>query len=336
MVRKHVRAAGAALLLTFVSSCAAPGELTIRELSTGLASGNQPLQFRLAEARSHFRLGNIALASEGFRRALREDASSVDALNGLAACYDRMSRFDLARSHYERALALAPDDARIYANLATSLELQGRSGEASKVRAELSDRLAAGARANVKLAEAEPIGPLVAAPVIPDATPTSMVTLVLSDPIPAPTAHAASAPQPAAVAGGPRLERTGLAEVTLVTDRKSRTLFASARPAPVQQPAVAARSSNQPPITILNAARVNRLAASTRERLGRLGWTAIAIGNAPQVTDVSQVSYGDERRAEAQRLAARLGIVARRSPSASSGRLVVILGRDVARRHSGA
>lgn len=339
MNRTQLRAAGAALLLVLLSSCASTGELTIRELSTGLAAGNQPLQFRLAEARSHFRLGNIALASEGFRRALREDSTSVDALNGLAACYDRMGRFDLARSHYERALALAPDDARVYANLATSLDLQGKGEEAARIRAELSGRSAAASSTTVLLAQVEPVAAALAAPVVPDATPTQTVTLVLADPVETPSSPISAPPTIALGSVSPRLERLGLSEVFLVTDRKARSLFAAARPAPrpLQSQRVAAlRPNSSPPIIILNAARVDRLAATTRQRLNRLGWSDISIGNAPRIVPVSHVSYPEQRRAEAQRLAARLGIAARESTPGSSGRLVVVLGRDVAGRRTGA
>lgn len=139
-------------LLTLVG-CASQGELAIRAKPTGLAPGQQPVSFRVAEARAHFALGNVALALEGFRKALREEPASVDAMNGLAACYDRMGRFDLSRRYYEQALAVAPGDARLYANLALSLDLQGRRNEAAAVRAEMADRLAAGRVATAALAE---------------------------------------------------------------------------------------------------------------------------------------------------------------------------------------
>ena len=121
------------LSLLLLGACAAhQPSLTVRERAPVLAAGQQTAAFSVAEARSYFQLGSIGLATEGFRRALREDPASVDALNGLAACYDQLGRFDLSRSYYERALALAPTDARLYANLATSLTMQGKTAEDRK------------------------------------------------------------------------------------------------------------------------------------------------------------------------------------------------------------
>lgn len=148
---------GAIILVTGAALAALPGcaqtaELAIRAKPGNLAPGEQPVSFRVAEARAHFALGNVALALEGFRKALREASSSVDAMNGLAACYDRMGRFDLSRRYYEMALAVAPGDARLYANLALSLDMQGKREEAASVRAEMASRLAAGHSASAALA----------------------------------------------------------------------------------------------------------------------------------------------------------------------------------------
>lgn len=150
--------AGAAVIA--LGGCSSGAELAIRAKPTGLAQGEQPASFRVAEARGHFALGNVALALEGFRKALREDDSSVDAMNGIAACYDRMGRFDLSRRYYEMALATAPGDPRLYANLALSLDLQGRRDEAASVRAEMGSRIAAAKSVSA---------PLPAAPATPDA-----------------------------------------------------------------------------------------------------------------------------------------------------------------------
>src|SRR3546814_1730888 len=47
-------------------------------------------------------------SSDLFRKALRANPESIDALNGLGAAYDRIGRFDLSRNYYERALGLDP------------------------------------------------------------------------------------------------------------------------------------------------------------------------------------------------------------------------------------
>lgn len=84
-------------------------------------------------------------------------------MNGLAACYDRMGRFDLSRRYYESALAVAPGDPRLYANLALSLDMQGKRDEAASVRAEMASRLAAGHSASAALVKVEADEPLAVA-----------------------------------------------------------------------------------------------------------------------------------------------------------------------------
>src|SRR4029450_13206486 len=110
-----------------------------------LAQGKRPVPFRIAEARGQLALGNTALALEAFRTAAREAPNSVDALAGIATCYDQMGRFDLSRRHYEAALALAPSDATLLGAFAASLQLQGLNTEAQSVRQEIATRLAAAA-----------------------------------------------------------------------------------------------------------------------------------------------------------------------------------------------
>ena len=130
---------GAAVLA--LAACAGnDGKLEIRASSTPLASGAKPVPLRIAEARGQLRLGNVGLALESFRKALRDDPASVDALSGTAICYDRMGRFDLSRRHYEAALAISPGDVQLLQQLAGSLDLQNRAEEAASVRGEIADR----------------------------------------------------------------------------------------------------------------------------------------------------------------------------------------------------
>ena len=82
-------AAAAALM-----SCAS-SDLAVRPIKQPLADGRQPANFRLAEGNAQLALGNVGLAIEAYRKALREQPDSVDALLGLATCYDRMGRADL-------------------------------------------------------------------------------------------------------------------------------------------------------------------------------------------------------------------------------------------------
>ena len=118
-------------------------ELQIRPTPTPLSATARPVPIRIAEANGHLALGNVALALESFRKALREQPESVEAMVGLAACYDRMTRFDLSRRYYEAALAVAPADTGVLNAFARSLDTQGLAEEAAGVRREVAMRLAA-------------------------------------------------------------------------------------------------------------------------------------------------------------------------------------------------
>jgi hypothetical protein len=80
-----------------------------------------------ARGKLHLLAGQFGLAVKAFRGALREDPTSVVALNALAATYDRMHRYDLAERYYLEALALAPESAQTLNNLGYSYLLQGRT-----------------------------------------------------------------------------------------------------------------------------------------------------------------------------------------------------------------
>src|SRR5262245_51427515 len=137
-----MRQGGIILVTAAVLTCTAclgdGGKLEIRSVEGGLKAGAEPVPFRIAEARSHLALGNVGLALEGFRKAAREDPTSVEAQAGIADCYDRMGRFDLSRRHYEQALAIAPRDPGLLAAFAASLDQQGQRAEAAAVRRELA------------------------------------------------------------------------------------------------------------------------------------------------------------------------------------------------------
>ena len=116
------------------------GRLTVRSLTTSPSMVAKPVPARIAEARGHYALGNVALALEGFRKAQRDDPASTDAILGIALCYDRMGRFELSRRYYESALALSPADPTLLEAFARSLDVQGRPLDAAEVRQELAAR----------------------------------------------------------------------------------------------------------------------------------------------------------------------------------------------------
>jgi len=165
------------------------GKLEIRSMPTPLAQGARPVSFRVAEGHQQFALGNIALALESYRKASREDPTNIDALAGIAACYDRMGRFDLAGRSYEAALAIEPGNTTVLAMLAASFEQQGKKTEAMAVRDEIQQRLAAarasatGAPTAVASVDMEAALP---ARVAAAATPTVVASADIEAALPAP------------------------------------------------------------------------------------------------------------------------------------------------------
>jgi hypothetical protein len=383
-----------------IAACAAqPGKLTIRPTGTPLSTGVKPVSARLAEGRSQYALGNVALALESFRRAVREEPGNIDAITGVAACYDRMGRYDLSRKHYEAALAVEPGNVQTLAAFAASLNLQGMADEEASVRGEIRQRSAATVTAASTIAVAQlapthsaaaaanietiPFGddvqpvrtppaampgkppaqvqtvqttpnpvriaqalPVVRAPSALPTAPARSITVMLAPPReaspPVATQTAATAParvrKPTAMAvtharndAGPRLERTSMGEVALVT-RRAEPMF--------RAPAVRVAQANTirfvplrqaqsgVPVRVLNAARIDRLAANTRSLMVRRGWKNIVIGNAAALRVRSIVLYPANVRLAAQRLAAQLGFPS--ALRAGKGEVTILLGSDAA------
>src|SRR5215212_7068157 len=128
---------GGSKLLTTAAVLALAGcgesdaQLEIRSIPAPLSATTKPVAGRIAEAYGNLALGNVALAIESFRKALREQPDSVEAMVGLAGSYDQMARFDLSRRYYESALAIVPADTRVLTAFARSLDVQGESVEAA-------------------------------------------------------------------------------------------------------------------------------------------------------------------------------------------------------------
>lgn len=299
------------LAALLVSSCAT-SSIEVRSIKQPLAAGSQPANFRVAEGMSQLALGNVGLAIEAFRKALREQPDSVPAMIGMATCYDRMGRPDLSRRNYEMALAVDPANTEIYSLFAQSLEAQGQRDEAARVKTELAARVVA------PEAPREVPGSV---PVLPP-PPAQSVTVALAPPRSAPVA----VERPIASL---RLERMSLREVALVT-----------RPEPKWEPKSVTRTATsttiqferrvQPQVTLLNAARVQGLAARTRAYLAIRGFTGARIGDAPAVRKQSAILYGAADAPRALRLVAQFGFELERRENFNSG-LIILLGRDASR-----
>jgi hypothetical protein len=443
-------------LLAIAACGGEDGKLEIRSMPTPLAQGAKPVSFRVAEGHQQFALGNIALALESYRKAWREDPRSIDALAGIAACYDRMGRFDLAGRSYEAALAIEPGNTTVLAMLAASLDQQGKKSEALAVRDEIRQRLvaarsapasaetgiaaaevevalpvpdlaaapptiasaplaiparaiapaavvaafapdepveapaalaAAPAKAAAKAVAAPPVEQLAMAAAAPPAKPAAKaaavppakvmamaavapparsVTVDLPKPIPVaasaarppeqPIPQPARPPAPAPIATdvaavtlparpsrppvalpvaagrAPKLERTSLGEVALVTASgpkwASLVVKQSQRSATVRFVPLRHANARFASVRLLNAARVQGLAATARSTLFNRGWRSIAIGDANATRARSLVLYPAHRRSTALSLARQFGFA---SAQRASGReITVLLGRDAA------
>ena len=307
---------GLSLIAALAATACSSGELNVRSIASPLSAGRQPANFRLAEGNAQFALGNVALALEAYRKALREEPASIDAMVGLAACYDRMGRPDLSRRHYEMALATQPAEPALYVAFAQSLDNQGRAPEAARVKAELAARVVA-----------------------PEATRSVPGSVPVLPPPPAPSVTGALAPPRSALVAvefpkaGVRLERLSMGEVALVTGGslrwEARTIARTARSTTIRfEPRPAAT------VTLLNAARVQGLAARTRQYLSARGFRGSTIGDAPTVRQHSVILYLAADRARAERIAAQFGFALQRqaNPVAHGARgMTILLGRDAAR-----
>lgn len=319
--------------------CTEQGKLQVRSIGSPLAAGVKAVSFRVAEARGQFVLGNVALALESFRKAAREDPANIDALAGIAACYDRMGRFDLSRRNYETALALAPGDPQLLGAFAASLDLQRLGPEAAKVRQEMSARLAAdtpatsgtipdaGAPATVLL----PILPTTVADAVAAALGASRWPLNAPHPAPRPAATRQAMAEPPYKAG-PRLERLSLGEVALITGagpqwRVQQAEVKLRKPvtgaAAVRQ-AAAARSG----IRLFNAARVEKLASRARTYLTGRGWTVASVGDVVLPRSRSLILYPEDKKATAARLSSQFGFAMEQRSDVRQ--VTVLLGSDAA------
>ncbi|MBW7850743.1 MAG: LytR C-terminal domain-containing protein [Rhodospirillales bacterium] len=83
--------------------------------------------------KAHLARGHLGLAVTAFQRAVAQQPQSLEALNALAATYDKMGRYDLADRNYARALALSPDDPQTLNNAGYSRFLRGDFREAMRL-----------------------------------------------------------------------------------------------------------------------------------------------------------------------------------------------------------
>ncbi|WP_439545834.1 tetratricopeptide repeat protein [Sandarakinorhabdus sp.] len=265
-------AAGIALALAMASPAAAarslPDDMKARATgmpASALAAG-QDSEGALDQGRALLAASNPAQAISAFRIALAQAPQSVAALNGIAVAYDRLGRADLARQHFEMALALEPDAADIAYNLGLALVRGGQDRAAiphlQRAAAGNDPRAAAAARRMLALIAARLTAP---------EAPAAM----------------AAAPAPAPSTAGPRIDIASSGEAVLVlapSPAKSQDAAQDAGPVRMAAAAVA-----PPPDQPGAAAPAAAMALALVERLGDAA--ALTI---PQTVSMNSVPSREE------------------------------------------
>lgn len=109
-----------------LGACSSFDWTSVRSLvKVGDERATSGIERALAQGRANFAVGNYGIAVDTFNAAMTLDPKSVRALNGLAASYDKLGRFDLAERYYSDALALDPNSPVTLNNAGYSQLLQG-------------------------------------------------------------------------------------------------------------------------------------------------------------------------------------------------------------------
>ena len=262
----------------------------------------------LEGARQQFARGNVALALQGFRRIMRQESGNLDAYVGIAACYDRMGRFELSRRYYEEALALAPGNPVVRHNFAVSLRMQGREEDARRLESEVA-----------------------AAPPDPAQAPAPQASVTIALP---PVEPGAVADRP--VKDGARLVRLSFAEVVLLTlsgsgPERIRTAASNSGNgvtvalAPAESPGVSVDAGK---LRILNAVGRRGMASRMQSYLDAQGVRGASIGDAEVRPVRSLIVYPKGAQTRASALAARLPFKPALRERARGDRVILLRGRD--------
>jgi Flp pilus assembly protein TadD len=110
----------------------------------------------LSLGKKHFRAAEFDVAERHFRRAVASHPLDLESWIGLAACYDRLRRFDLADRAYDEAQKIAGRRAEILNNRGYSHILRGDYPRARELlrQAQAEDPASPYVRNNLELLEA--------------------------------------------------------------------------------------------------------------------------------------------------------------------------------------
>jgi Flp pilus assembly protein TadD len=124
--------------------------------STAAAKPSRDKDDDVSLGKKYFRDGNLSLAERHFRRAVELRPRDLESWIGLAACYDRQRRFDLADRAYDQATKIAGPTAEILNNRGYSYMLRGdqRRARETLLEAQARDPGSAYVKNNLELLEA--------------------------------------------------------------------------------------------------------------------------------------------------------------------------------------
>jgi len=186
-----------ALFAMAISISACSGSMPeIRPVPAQQTKAVSPFDDAYRTGKAHLMANRVGLALVTFQRALAINPLSVAALNAVGTAYDELHRPDVAAQYYTKALAIEPNSTDTLNNMAVSAAI---AGEQEKARSLISRALALDPENNAIRRNAAVAGG------------TSTVIL----------------PVDVADEDRPRLERTGVSEVTLTIPhgtRNQRTL----------------------------------------------------------------------------------------------------------------
>ena len=96
------------------------------------AKATVSLEDALAAGRGQIEAGRVVEALQAYHQALSQAPESIEALNAVAVCYDRLGKFDSSRTYYEMALGIDPQSPLLLNNYGYSLYLQGDRAGATR------------------------------------------------------------------------------------------------------------------------------------------------------------------------------------------------------------
>jgi Flp pilus assembly protein TadD len=109
---------------TFMEDAAIEEEVSGKITNTS-SFGSGPEQIWLEKAKNYYRNGDYGLAERHYRQAIEERHDNAEAWLGLAACYDRLKRYDHASRAYDQLIKITGHTPTVLNNLAYHQMLKG-------------------------------------------------------------------------------------------------------------------------------------------------------------------------------------------------------------------